>query len=279
MTEVATDLVLYDVADKVVTITMNRTERNNAWNAALETAYFDALERARTDDDVNVIVVTGAGKMFSPGADMNVLQGEEDVAGGVQGPRRRQTFPLTIAKPIIGALHGACAGIGLCQALMMDIRFAAEGTKFTTAFARRGLIAEHGISWTLPRLVGQAAALDLLLSARVVLADEAQALGLVNKVFSADELLDQTLAYAGDVAANCSPKSMATMKAEVYRHFHLGIAEALDEDDKLMTRSFGFPDFAEGVKSFVERRPPSHEPLPHDFEPIPSDWPDVPLQT
>lgn len=269
MTDTKTDLCLYEVADGVATLTLNRTERNNAWNADLEIAYFDALQRARDDADARVIVLTAAGKMFSPGADTNVLQGIEGGVAAGGGTRRPQTFPLTIPKPIVVAINGSCAGIALCQVLMCDIRFAAAGAKFTTAFVRRGLVAEHGSSWMLPRLIGQAKALDLLLSGRVFTAEEAAELGLVNRVIAKEQLLDETLAYAKDMAASCSPKSMATIKAQVYSHLELPLRDAMREANKLMSRSFTFPDFGEGVKSFVERRPPAFEPLPTDYEPIP----------
>src|SRR5436190_1806261 len=158
-------------------------------------------------------------------------------------------------------LNGPCAGIGLVQALMCDIRFAAEGAKLTTAFSRRGLVAEHGISWILPRLVGPARALDLLLSGRVVLAEEAAALGVVNRVLAPDELLDHSLAYAKDLAANCSPASMAAMKRQVYADLERGLEPALSEANRLMADSLVAPDFKEGVASFVERREPRFAPI------------------
>lgn len=277
MTDVKTDVVLYDVAEGIATLTLNRPERNNAWTGELEVRYFDLLEEAAADDDVRIIVVTGAGKSFCPGADMNVLQGIESgqAEGGRPARVRLQSFTQSIPKPVICAINGACAGIGFAQTLMMDIRFAAAGAKFTTAFARRGLIAEHGMNWMLPRLIGPAKALDILLSGRVFTAEEALELGLVNKVFPKETLLDETYAYAKDLAVNCSPKSMATMKAQVYRHLHMDENDAIREANKLMQRSFSFPDFREGVQSFVEKRPPNFEPLPSDYESIPSGWPSV----
>jgi enoyl-CoA hydratase/carnithine racemase len=187
---------------------------------------------------------------------MEILQspGEESASGD-----RPQTFPLTIPKPVIAAINGPAAGLGLVMALMCDIRFAASGAKLTTAFARRGLIAEHGISWVLPRLVGSAHALDLLFSGRVVLAEEAAAMGLVNAVHPGEELLERTLEYARELATLSSPTSMAVMKRQVYEHLERGAAEALDESNRLMDESFERPDFAEGVASFVEGRPPRFE--------------------
>ena len=139
---------------------------------------------------------------------------------------------------------------------MCDLRFAAEDAKLTTAFARRGLVAEHGISWILPRLVGPARALDLLLSGRVVLGEEAQTLGLVNRALPARALLEETLDYARELAVNCSPASMATMKRQVYADLERTLPEALAEADRLMLESFTAPDFVEGVASFLERRDP-----------------------
>jgi enoyl-CoA hydratase/carnithine racemase len=259
-----TETVLREVTDGVCVLTLNRPERMNAWTHEMEARYFDLLEEAERDADTRVIVVTGAGRGFCPGFDMDALaalsqgEGDGDEAGGA---RRPQTFPLTVRKPIVAAINGACAGIGLVQALMCDIRFAADGAKFTTAFARRGLVAEHGSSFLLPRLVGHAHALDLLLSGRVFLADEAERLGVVNRVVPRERVLEEALAYARDLAANCSPASMAAMKAQVYRDMERGLDESLDDANRLMLESFARPDFAEGVQSFVEKRPPAFAPL------------------
>jgi enoyl-CoA hydratase/carnithine racemase len=252
------DVVQCDIREGVALLTLNRPERLNAWTATMERAYFAMLEQCGVSEDVRVIVVTGAGRGFCAGADMQELQAIGN--GGLEttqlGERRPQTFPLSISKPIIAAINGPCAGIGLVQALMCDIRFAADGAKLTTAFARRGLVAEHGISWLLPRLVGTARALDLLLSARVLLAEEAAQMGLVNRVFAPEVMLDETIAYARDLAVNCSPASMATMKRQVYAALAQPLPEALAEADGLMLESFTAPDFVEGVTSFLERRDP-----------------------
>jgi enoyl-CoA hydratase/carnithine racemase len=258
------EVVQRTVEDGVALLTLNRPDRLNAWTGEMERAYFGLLEECGRVEEVRVIVVTGAGRGFCAGADMEELQ-----AIGQDGPdgaaavhdARPQTFPLTVPKPIVAAINGPCAGIGLVQALMCDIRFAAEGAKLTTAFARRGLVAEHGISWILPRLVGPARALDLLLSGRVVLAEEAAELGLVNRALPGDRLLDETLAYARDLATNCAPSSMAAMKRQVYADFERGLADALGEANRLMADSLGAPDFVEGVASFVERREPRFAPL------------------
>jgi enoyl-CoA hydratase/carnithine racemase len=258
-----TEVVQKSEQDGVALLTFNRPERLNAWTAEMERSYFGLLEECAASPEVRVIVVTGAGRGFCAGADMQELQaiGNGAAATAAAEERRPQTFPLSIGKPIIAAINGACAGIGLVQALMCDVRFAAEGAKLTTAFARRGLIAEHGISWLLPRLVGQAHALDLLLSGRVVRAEEAQTLGLVNRALAPERLLESTLDYARDLVVNCSPASMATIKQQVYRDLEQGLSGALAEADRLMLESFAAPDFREGVTSFLERRDPRFEPL------------------
>ncbi|MEL6983895.1 MAG: enoyl-CoA hydratase-related protein, partial [Actinomycetota bacterium] len=224
------DAVLYEVQGRVALITLNRPERLNAWNGDLASGYFNSLDRAAADPEVGAIVVTGAGRGFCAGADMDVLQGIGSGSGGDDGgePETRDaTYALSIPKPIIAAVNGACAGLGFVHAVACDIRFAAEGAKFTTAFSRRGLVAEHGISWTLPRLVGQSNALDLLLSGRVILAEEAKELGLVSRVYSPDALLDETMAYAADMATNAAPTSMAVMKHQVYNHPQLPLDSAM----------------------------------------------------
>jgi len=258
------EVVQRSIQDGVALLTLNRPERLNAWTVGMERDYFGLLEECAASDEVRAIVVTGAGRGFCAGADMQELQ---ELSDGVvseeraTAERRPQTFPLSIPKPIIAAINGPCAGIGLVQALMCDLRFAAEDAKLTTAFARRGLVAEHGISWMLPRLVGPARALDLLLSARVLLGAEAAQLGLVNRALPSEGLLEGALAYARDLAANCSPASMATMKRQVYADLERRLADALAEADRLMLASFAAPDFAEGVASFIERREPAFAPV------------------
>jgi enoyl-CoA hydratase/carnithine racemase len=255
------DVVLMDVQDRVAVLTLNRPDRLNAWTQEMEARYFDLLKECAADPDVRAIVVTGAGRGFCAGADMASLQ-DIGGAGGVEGRELRpQNVAHTVPKPVIAAINGPCAGIGLVHALYCDIRFAANDAKFTTAFSRRGLVAEHGISWTLPRLVGHAKALDLLFSGRVFLGDEAAQLGLVNAAYGKDELLDRALAYAGDLAENCSPAAMAAMKQRVIADWSSTLPEAIAAANELMIESFGHPDFREGVASFVEKRPPDFAPL------------------
>lgn len=262
----ADDDVLYELRGSTALLTLNRPERLNAWTGGLEQRYFDLLDQCSVDPVVKVVVVTGAGKGWCAGADMDMLQGiGADTSGSraaeAAAPGRFQWHTTTIPKPVIAAINGACAGIGLVQALMCDLRFAAAGAKFTTAFARRGLVAEHGISWVLPKLVGPARALDLLLSGRVLLAEEAVSLGLVNRVLAPERLLDETLAYADELATWSSPSSMAVMKRQVWQHYDLSLAAATEATGPLMARSLREADFKEGVQSFLEKRPPHFAPL------------------
>jgi enoyl-CoA hydratase/carnithine racemase len=256
------DVVLRSVSDGVAVLTLNRPDRLNAWTAEMHHAYFGALQECASSQEVRVIVVTGAGRGFCAGADMQQLQalGDGSLDGSsMPAEERPQTFPLSIPKPIIAAINGPCAGIGLVQALMCDVRFVAQDAKLTTAFSRRGLVAEHGISWILPRLIGPARALDLLLSGRVVLGNEAAALGLVNRALPGEELIEETMDYARMLAVYCSPASMASMKRQVYADLERTLPDALERANALMIESFGAPDFAEGVASFIERREPRFE--------------------
>ncbi|MFL5779821.1 MAG: enoyl-CoA hydratase-related protein [Thermoleophilaceae bacterium] len=261
------EVVQRSIEDGVAVLTLNRPERLNAWTAEMERTYFDLLADCAEHEDVRAIVVTGAGRGFCAGADMQELQSIGD--GGLDEAardrdRRPQAFPLTIPKPILAAINGPVAGIGLVQALMCDIRFAAEGAKITTAFARRGLVAEHGMSWMLPRLIGPARALDLLLSGRVVLGGEAAAMGLVNRALPDATVLDEAVAYARELATHSSPASMVAMKRQVYGDLERGLEESVADANRLMVESFSQPDFAEGVASFVERRDPRFAPLGGD---------------
>jgi enoyl-CoA hydratase/carnithine racemase len=178
---------------------------------------------------------------------------------------RHPYFVTTLRKPVIAAINGACAGIGLAQALMCDVRFAAAGAKFTTSFARRGLVAEYAISWILPRIVGWGVALDLLLSGRVFYAEEAAQLGLVKEVVQPDELVNRTLDYAEDIAAHCAPSSLAEIKRQVYGDAIRDVADASARAEALMHESMLRSDFIEGIMSFFEKRPPVFPPLsdPH----------------
>ena len=262
--------VLYEVCDSgVAVLTFNRPERMNAWGGALAAGFYSYIEQAEADPRVRVIVITGTGRAFCAGADMGGLDtisattvdsaSKTDVSALVAG--KHPYFLTQVSKPVIAAINGAVAGMGLSQALMADVRFAAAGAKFTTSFARRGLIAEYGISWILPRLVGWGTAVDLLISGRTFLAEEAADLGLVKEVVAAEQLMDRALAYAEDIAANCAPSSIAVMKRQLYADAGLPMVETSNKAEKLMHESMTRPDFLEGITAFFEKRSPNFPPL------------------
>jgi enoyl-CoA hydratase/carnithine racemase len=258
------EVVLFEVKDDVAVLTFNRPDRLNAWTPELQSRYFDLLDECAGRDDVRAIVLTGAGRGFCAGADMDSLQSLSEGDGEpstASADTRPVTYATTIAKPVIAAINGACAGLGLVHAVMCDLRIAAAGAKFTTAFSRRGLVAEHGLSWMLPRLIGPARALDLLFSGRVFLGTEAAELGLVNRAVEDGTALDEAVSYARMLVTECSPASMAVMKQQIYADYDKTLSDSLEDANRLMLESFSRPDFAEGVGSFVERRPPRFEPL------------------
>jgi enoyl-CoA hydratase/carnithine racemase len=260
--------ILYDVSDKIATITLNRPDRMNAWTPVMEREVRETMTAAAADEDVRVIVLTGAGRAFCAGADMDALKGLDP--SDIRRPGSLPAFDMdrrpdwqtrygyypSIAKPVIAMLNGAAAGIGLVHALYCDLRFAADNTVFTTAFARRGLIAEHGISWMLPRLVGHANALDLLMSARRVSSAEALRIGLVNRLCPPEKLREETYAYARDLADFVSPSAIAVIKRQLYEVPFQTLAEATIDANREMLVALGSSDFREGVASFMEKRPP-----------------------
>ncbi|WP_174183770.1 enoyl-CoA hydratase-related protein [Nocardia barduliensis] len=253
------DVVRYEVGDGVAVITLNRPERRNMWTALMEHEFYAALDRATGDAEVRAIVVTGAGTSFVPGLDPAVL---DEVRDGKRYAtnRRPQTYATTVPKPIIGAINGACAGIGLAQALNFDLRFAVRGAKFSTAFAKRGLPAEDATAWVLSRLVGPARAFDLLVSGRVFFAEEAFEMGLVQKLCEPGEVVADAVAYARELARNVSPVAMAMMKSQVWRDSEATLEQARVRAQYLLTVAKAQPDFQEGVRSLVEKRPPRFAP-------------------
>jgi enoyl-CoA hydratase/carnithine racemase len=270
--------IRYEVRDRVGWITLDRPAKLNAWTTAMERSVKRALGAAAHDDAVRAIVVTGEGRGFCAGADMSLLEGLSNAApdtraqarggaGKTVGPTDlgpdvaahyggRFGYLMSVRKPIIAAINGPCAGIGLVFTCFCDLRFAADQAVITTAFAQRGLIAEHGISWLLPRLLGPSRALDLLLSARKLRGAEAEQLGLVNKAFPAERFMDEVSAYARQLAETVSPRSLAVMKAQVWKSLFQDFEQALATADQEMIGSFESEDFKEGVAHFVEKRAP-----------------------
>lgn len=265
--------VTYAVDGPVATITLNRPQALNAWTNEMDDLLRAALTAAADDPAVVGIVITGAGRAFCAGADMSMLQSIGGEAGADESSADafrteqpwmqsagdfagRFTYLMEIGKPIIAAVNGAVAGMAFPLTLCCDIRVVTPSALFITAFAQRGLIAEWGLSWLLPRAVGPGAALDMLFTSRRVGGEEAYRLGLANYLVEADDLLGFCGRYISQIAAACSPASLAVMKRQVYTQLHAGLGNAERESQALMIESFGRADFAEGVASFVDKRPP-----------------------
>lgn len=253
--------VLYEEEGSVATLTLNRPDRLNAWTPSLESELYAGLDRALESSQVRAVVITGAGRGFCAGGDMEEL-GEIVSAGGEwQRQERHFEYVCEFPKPTLAAINGACAGIGLALALCCDLRFAADQAKITTSFTRRGLVSEHGTAWLLPRIVGRSRALDLLLSGRIVLGQEALAMGLVDRVYRPEEVADAARNYAQDLGENCSPRAMALSKILIEQADRQAYPEARELADRLTLESHGHPDAEEGWRSLVEKRAPRFEPL------------------
>jgi enoyl-CoA hydratase/carnithine racemase len=260
--------IRYDVSDRVATLTLDRPEKLNAWTPRMEEEIRDAMSAAAADEGVRVIVLTGAGRGFCAGADMALLAAirAERGAGApppeAAGPdrtgfsRRHAYFP-TIPKPIVAAVNGPAVGLGLILTLYCDLRIASEAARFGSAFARRGLVAEHGMAWLLPRLIGLPNALDLLLTGRLIDAAEALRMGLVSRVVAPAAFAGAVRELALELAGSVSPRSLRVMKRQVYDGLTQTLGEAIDAADVEMQASFDTDDFREGVAHFVERRPPA----------------------
>jgi enoyl-CoA hydratase/carnithine racemase len=269
---------LYNVADRVATITLNRPDKLNAWTAVMESEVRAAMGEAERDNDVRVIILTGAGRGFCAGADISLLSSVAEQ--GLDKRRRAQALKNTnvrklkgvrpdfqrkysyfpaVSKPVIAAINGPVVGLGLVISLYCDLRFASDAARFGTAFARRGLIAEYGMAWMLPRLVGVPNALDLLFSARMIDAAEALRMGLVNQVYPQDVFADKVRAYARDLASGVSPRSMRVIKRQVYDAMFQTLGETFEISEHEMIASLLSEDFKEGVAHFLEKRAPNFQ--------------------
>ena len=261
--------ILFDVRDGIATITLNRPARLNASTPAMWASIRAALEVSAADPGVKVIILTGAGRGFCAGADMAEL-GDISAAGGLpeaaafepfdaqaraefQHPR---TYFPSVGKPIIAAVNGVAAGLGLATLLFCDLRFCADSAAFVSSFSRRGLIAEHGTSWMLTRLVGHSRAMDILLSSRKVGAPEAFRIGLVDRVVPGAELMEVTRAYARELSDLTSPRSLAVIKRQLWDGLFQDLGESLAQADREMALSLKTADFREGLAHFLEKRPP-----------------------
>ena len=259
--------ILYRVEDRVATITLNRPEKLNAWTVVMAGELREALAKAEADEGVRAIVITGAGRGFCSGADMSRLSAAAAGRSTLGAPpmptegleanfAQRLSYILAVKKPILAAINGPVAGVGLVVTFYCDIRFMAAGAKLTTAFARRGLVAEHGIAWLLPRLIGPMNALDLLYTARSVEAEEAEKMGLV-RVLPAEGFAKAVQARAADIANLCSPRSTRIIKKQVYEAMFQSLAEASVIANREQEICRTTEDFREGVAHYMEKRKPN----------------------
>ena len=259
-----------EIDDGIAIVWLNRPHRMNAWTGRMHAEYRWCLALAEEDSAVRVIVVTGKGRGFCVGGDAEALQGHVRKGGYDPGTPAEMATPgygtdplfdssfayhFGLSKPVVAAMNGPAAGVGLALACFADLRFAAAGAKFTTAHGKLNLPAEYGLSWLLPRMIGLTRANDLLLSSRVFLAEEAERIGLVNAVYPAEELLPRALAYARNLKDTVSPDSLRQTRWQIYRDLHRGVGPAVEESEALIRRMMKDPDYQEGVSAFLEKRP------------------------
>lgn len=266
--------ILYEVNDHVATLTLHRPDKLNAWTRQMEQEVQAALQSAAADGAVRAVVLTGSGKGFCAGADMSLLsalttsKGTDGAGSEIRSPemgadlggsgmfRRKHAWITEIPKPVIAAIHGPAVGLGFVIPLYCDFRFASESARFSTIFAKRGLVAEYGLAWILPRIVGIAPALDMLMTARMVDATEALRIGLVNRVLPEEGFLPAVQAFAHEIATGVSPRSIGIMKKQVYAAQMQSFEEAYDMSVEEMAKGFSSEDFKEGVAHFIEKRVP-----------------------
>ena len=266
--------ILYDLDESVAIITMNRPETLNALTDLTQAEIRHALNESEKNPDIIGTVLTGAGRGFCSGVDMNALGAMSEAGrrlGNVYAQLKADpgnpdndpnfdvatSYFLGLRKPLIAAINGACAGLGFSYATFCDLRFIDKNARLTTSFAQRGLIAEHGTSWMLPRLIGPANALDLFWTSRKFDGEEAFRLGFANRLSEPGKCVKDAVGFLKEIAASSAPNSLMLMKKQVYRHLNKELAQAMNESNAWMDESLARGDFKEGVDSFVERRPPN----------------------
>jgi enoyl-CoA hydratase/carnithine racemase len=261
--------IQYEIMGRVGLIRLNRPQTLNALTYPMLADIRRLAGEAEKDPEVSAIAFIGEGRGFCSGVDAEVLRQTTEAGqsrrssgagdGRADPPGVFSYLPM-ISKPVIAAVNGVAAGAGFVLAMMSDLRFASEAASFTTIFSKRGLIAEHGTSWVLPRLVGPSRALDLLWSSRRIDAGEAHRIGLVDRVVPADELLSEVVRYVDELATQVSPGAIAVIKSQVYRHLSDAMAPSLADADRLTQAQLKHPDAREGAMALIERRAPNFQP-------------------
>ena len=255
----------------IATIWLSRPKRMNAWTGRMHTEYRYLLSRAEQDQGVRGIVVTGRGKGFCVGGDSDALTGHIKKGGYDSGTSDEIEWPgygvsddfdalfayhYGLSKPIVAAINGPVAGVGLALACFVDIRFAAPGIKLTTAHGKLNLPAEYGLSWVLPRLVGLGRANDLLLTSRVFYSEEAVAMGLVNQLFDSVNIVQQARGYLHEMVRAVSPNSIKQTRWQIYKDLHRDAASSVEDSEKLLKEMMKEQDYQEGVQAFLDKRNP-----------------------
>ena len=260
--------ITYEVSNLVATITLNRPDKLNAWTQKMEQEVTAAIQTASADDQVRVTILTGAGKGFCAGADMSLLSAisqepspraefltDVNVNGDVRADfRKKHAWLLSVPKPIIAAINGPSVGLGFIIPLYCDFRFASEKARFSVIFSKRGLVAEYGLAWMLPRIVGLGNAIELIYTSKLVDAQEALRIGLVSRVMPEENFLPAVQQVAAELASSVSPRSLRIMKRQIYTGLLQNLGEAFDLATEEMKASFGTEDFKEGVAHFLEKR-------------------------
>lgn len=260
-------------------VRLKRPDRGNSWTHRMNAEYRWLMKTHDDDPDVRVIVVTGAGRQFCVGADFRALEHHQESGSDYVAESRRLEMSSPghgvheefdhelvwhwgLSKPVIAAVNGACAGIAMALAAFCDLRYAAAGAKFTTSTPKLGLPSEYGLSWVLPRLVGLSAAVDILFSGRVLLAEEMRELGFVHGVFPGEEFEQRVLGIARDMAANLSPVAVRAAKRQVYaEQLHLQPGRSVEDAKALTAQLLEHPDCREGVAAMQQKRAPAFAPL------------------
>ena len=273
---VAYQHILYETEGPVATITMNRPDQLNALTGLMQAEIRHALDQSERNPEVIGTVLTGAGRGFCAGVDMNDLSDMSD-AGKRTGSSNDElkvdpgnpdndpnyksspTYFLGLRKPLVAAINGAAAGLGFSYATFCDMRFMERKAKIVTSFGPRGLIAEHGTSWMLPRIVGPSNALDIYWSSRRVDGEEAYRMGYANRLCEDGESASDAQDFLKEIAGTSAPMSIMMMKRQVYKHLNRELGESMDESTVWMDESLKRSDFKEGVASFVEKRPPNFQ--------------------
>ena len=263
--------IKYQVEDEIATIRLHRPHRMNAWTGRMHTEYRHLLQQADQDDGVRAIIVTGEGRGFCVGADTQALEGHIEKGGYDSGTPEELAQPgmgvaaefdaafayhFGLRKPVVAAINGPAAGVGLVLACFADIRFSVPGVKFTTAHGKLNFPAEYGLSWLLPRLIGLPRANDLLLTSRVFTSDEAYELGLVNRLVAPEALMDETRAYVKQMKDNVSPASLRETKWQIYKDLHRDLASAVRDSERLIDEMSRHKDYREGVRAYLDKRQP-----------------------